>query len=442
MKQLCTYICIALAAAAQTLCADGTLPLRNAKLQTDLDGGGQSVTNVVDLTASGTIEAAAITIGGVNLTGIYQPLDATLTSIAGGVIGEDLDNTAYPWSDSEVSDTLTIGPLATVDDAAIPAGITRDTEWNTIAKIETATGVSIQQEPAEGPFINGDKTKLDGAMQDLADDATPTLGGDVDAAGYDLLDVGTVNADLGKVSENYVELTRNRYNSMVIDADRPTRAIPVGEVRVAETLGDTLYLSLTNALSHYTDDYWEEGKVLRLDGSTPADVDGWYVVTNLASCTTADDPITGAVVGDAIIAATRETVTNTTITVASNVVGGATLAGYYLPSYDSISSRVFATYLGGGIGRAYDLLISAVSGSSGISTLAIDSRVEGNCGIYLTATDDISSTQAWLIFYNLSTGYTLYYGDSSAKIDTFWRQAAGGGVLIGTPLDYEKISVR
>jgi len=40
-----------------------------------------------------------------------QPLDGTLTSIAGGVIGENLDNTAHPWADDEMANDPTLDLL-------------------------------------------------------------------------------------------------------------------------------------------------------------------------------------------------------------------------------------------------------------------------------------------------------------------------------------------
>lgn len=53
------------------------------------------------------------------LTGAYQPLEATLTDIADGTITEDLVNTANPWADNEVADTLTIDASSTVATAAL-----------------------------------------------------------------------------------------------------------------------------------------------------------------------------------------------------------------------------------------------------------------------------------------------------------------------------------
>jgi hypothetical protein len=99
MKRICILVATLIAAAAQTLCADGTLPLRNPVLQTDLDGGGHSVTDIADLTATGTVEAASVTMGGVEVA------------------------------------TGSEGDLATT--ATQPAA------WDTLEKIETATGADI-----------------------------------------------------------------------------------------------------------------------------------------------------------------------------------------------------------------------------------------------------------------------------------------------------------
>ena len=74
------------------------------------------------------------------LASLYQPLEAILTDIADGTIAEDLVNTANPWADNEVSDTITVGASGSVNDSAIPSGITRDTEWDTEGEVQTAWG--------------------------------------------------------------------------------------------------------------------------------------------------------------------------------------------------------------------------------------------------------------------------------------------------------------
>lgn len=64
-----------------------------------------------------------------DLTGLldnnYQPLEATLTDIADGTIAENLVNTANPWADNEVSDTLTASVVSDADkgDVTISSGV-------------------------------------------------------------------------------------------------------------------------------------------------------------------------------------------------------------------------------------------------------------------------------------------------------------------------------
>ncbi len=53
------------------------------------------------------------------------------------------DPTFRALVDADIPDTITVGASGSVNDAAIPAGVTRDTEWDTIAEIETATGADI-----------------------------------------------------------------------------------------------------------------------------------------------------------------------------------------------------------------------------------------------------------------------------------------------------------
>lgn len=97
-----------------------------------------------------------------------QTLEATLTDIADGTIEENLVNTTNPWADNEVSDTITVGASGSVNDAAIPSGITRDTEWDTEAEVQTAWGsVNILLE-----------TEIDASSElaALMDDETGTAG--------------------------------------------------------------------------------------------------------------------------------------------------------------------------------------------------------------------------------------------------------------------------
>lgn len=143
----------------------GTSPVADSSTDTLTLTAGTAVT------VTGDSATDAVTIG----------LDSTLSDIADGTIAEDLINTANPWADNEVSDTITVGASGSVNDSAIPAGITRDTEWDTEGEVQTAWGaVNILLETE----IDA-SSELAGLMDDetgtgflvFADDASMNLDG-------------------------------------------------------------------------------------------------------------------------------------------------------------------------------------------------------------------------------------------------------------------------
>jgi hypothetical protein len=97
--------------------------------------------------------AATFTVDGVS----FQPLDATLTDIADGTIDENLVNTANPWADNEVADTLTIDASSTVDSAALDTDLqtlAASTVWSTFY----SNGTSVITEltvGADGTYFRG-----------------------------------------------------------------------------------------------------------------------------------------------------------------------------------------------------------------------------------------------------------------------------------------------
>lgn len=91
---------------------------------------------------------------------VYQPLEATLTDIADGTIAEDLVNTANPWADNEVADTITASnylPLAggtlTGELKTAAQGI-EGTATDTLTDCSTfsATGGGIFYDDSEGKW--------------------------------------------------------------------------------------------------------------------------------------------------------------------------------------------------------------------------------------------------------------------------------------------------
>ena len=71
-----------------------------------------------------------------------------------------------PIADGSVADTLTIGASSTVDDAAIPSGVTRDTEWDTLAEINAA---STDTDAVLDTDIGGTVQAWDATLDDIAD---------------------------------------------------------------------------------------------------------------------------------------------------------------------------------------------------------------------------------------------------------------------------------
>jgi predicted RecA/RadA family phage recombinase len=93
-------------------------------------------------------------------------------------------------TDTEVSNTLTIGSSSTVDDAAIPSGVTRDSEWNTQAEVESVWNTKLVNDgdttsttSADGhyyPYRRGinDSTRIDSIRQAIVPggDVSGTIG--------------------------------------------------------------------------------------------------------------------------------------------------------------------------------------------------------------------------------------------------------------------------
>ncbi|MCP3938990.1 MAG: hypothetical protein GY708_26890, partial [Actinomycetia bacterium] len=85
-------------------------------------------------------------------------------------IGSDWDNTTHPWSDDEVSDTLTVGAQGSVDDNALSATVTK--LGQTIENVEVADDLTIS---ATGQVADG---ALSSQVAHL--DAAETIGADWD----------------------------------------------------------------------------------------------------------------------------------------------------------------------------------------------------------------------------------------------------------------------
>lgn len=98
-----------------------------SSLTTIATGDDWLVRDVSDTTmdADGTIKRLSWSNFKASLDALYQPLEATLSDIADGTIAENLVNTANPWADNEVSDTLTV------------TGYMQDGDINTFSELQS-----------------------------------------------------------------------------------------------------------------------------------------------------------------------------------------------------------------------------------------------------------------------------------------------------------------
>lgn len=88
-----------------------------------------------------------------------------LIAISGTNLDVDNDLHKYSWAnvvDADLTDAITVGASGSVNDAAIPAGVTRDAEWDTEAEINTVLGTTMWTAASDGTGSGLDADKLDG----------------------------------------------------------------------------------------------------------------------------------------------------------------------------------------------------------------------------------------------------------------------------------------
>jgi hypothetical protein len=93
-------------------------------------GGSSASTRLLGVSKS------TASVSGVTLADIQSATSNDFHNIG----GTDDDT---PDNDSEVPDTITVGASGSVNDGAIPAGVTRDAEWDTLPEIEAAVGFNV-----------------------------------------------------------------------------------------------------------------------------------------------------------------------------------------------------------------------------------------------------------------------------------------------------------
>lgn len=126
--------------------------------------------------ASGAVESCADATTEISsaisaLSSVYQPLEATLADIADGTITEDLVNTANPWADNEVADTITASNYLPLAGGTLTGEVITDdlglefTAGDALSSCTSfsATGGGIFYDDSEGKF----KKCQDNTLTDL-----------------------------------------------------------------------------------------------------------------------------------------------------------------------------------------------------------------------------------------------------------------------------------
>jgi hypothetical protein len=135
---------------------------------------------------TGTVNAVNYFVNGVNISTLYQPLDSDLTSIAA------LTTTAAGRS------------ALTIADAGADRVLAWDDSAGTVAPIALAD-ITAEAAPAAGDYMlvyraEGDLVKVNwsdlpgvgGGISNVSEDTTPTLGGELDANGFDIIKIGVL----------------------------------------------------------------------------------------------------------------------------------------------------------------------------------------------------------------------------------------------------------
>lgn len=194
-------------------------------------GGGDMTKAAYDANDDGEIDDSAIPAE------IARLASPTFTGNLGGTptITGNWVNTANPWADNEVSDTLTIGASGSVHDSAIPAVVTRDSELATIATSGSASDLSTGTVPDAriDPSVTRDSEFNDQNEQDTLGMVTKTGAQAVTGAKTvtDIRDLIDTHGGTAVGTTETVSATSAGYHVMILDENltQTLSGFPSGE---------------------------------------------------------------------------------------------------------------------------------------------------------------------------------------------------------------------
>ena len=307
-----------------------------------------SVDGQLDIVADTEVQIATTTL---DVNGI---LDVSGNIVAGGTVdGRDLATDGTKLDGIEAGADVTDTANVTAAGALMESAVTNPAQVKAFDSADYATA-------AQG-------TTADSAMQDLVDDTTPQLGGDLASNGSDILFADNDKAIFGAGSD--LQIYHDGSNSLIKDAGTGDLLIQADNLRLGNAAGTEQYILADS----------NDAVQLRYDGST-----------KLATTSTGID-VTGTIVHDGLRNEnTGITATSKTLTDGENVTVTAATQTITLPASPAAGDEVHIS-----VGDFTDTVIGR--NSSNIMGLAEDLTLDvANIGVTLVYSGN--STQGWRLF--------------------------------------------
>ena len=340
-----------------------------------------------DFVSNGLMERTGAGAYGVKVIGTdVQAWDATLTDIADGTIAENLVNTANPWADNEVSDTLTASLFVGSGSATTAVDLATAEVSGTLAVGNGGSGAATLTDhavllgsgtsavtptavPTTGQLLVG-YTSNDPYLSTLTGDVTATANGTTFVTA---LATGSVGAD--ELAATAVTPGSYTIASLTVDADGRLTAASTGDATLTDIADGTIAENLVNTANPWDVNEGGTGAATLTDGGMLLG-SGTSAVTAMARPTlgqllvgnTAGDPYLSTLTGD--VTATANGTTFVTA-LATGSVGADELAatavtpGSYANTNLTVDAdgRITSASSGAGGGTFTDLDLAGDTGS-------------------------------------------------------------------------------